>query len=103
MGAKSYVSRWGSSLAVRIPQPVAEQWGVQEGSAIEIVPRGDQIVLRKKTYDLAGMLAQVKPDHSIPNRIPAQPKVAKSARLRSPRGGISCGLHPRLVTDLPWR
>ena len=54
MGAKSYVSRWGSSLAVRIPKPVAEQWGVQEGSAVEIVPRGDQIVLHKKTEQDTG-------------------------------------------------
>ncbi|MDE0100022.1 MAG: AbrB/MazE/SpoVT family DNA-binding domain-containing protein [Truepera sp.] len=68
MGAKSYVSRWGSSLAVRIPKPVAEQWGVQEGSAIEIVPRGDQIVLHKKIYDLASMLAQVKPDNLHPEQ-----------------------------------
>ena len=31
MGAKSHVSKWGTSLAVRIPKPIAEQWGVQEG------------------------------------------------------------------------
>lgn len=74
MGAKSYVSRWGSGLAVRIPQSIAEQWGVQEGSAIEIVPRGDQVVLRKKTYDLAGMLARVKPGNLHPEQAagPAQ-------------------------------
>ena len=68
MGAKSYVSKWGSSLAVRIPWPIAEQWGVQEGSAIEIVPRGDQVVLRKKAYDLAGMLARVKPGNLHPGQ-----------------------------------
>ncbi len=74
MGAKSYVSRWGSSLAVRIPQSIAERWGVQEGSAIEITPRGDQVVLRKKIYDLASMLAQVKPDNLHPEQAagPAQ-------------------------------
>ena len=27
MGAKSHVTKWGSSLAVRIPKPIAEQWG----------------------------------------------------------------------------
>ena len=68
MGAKSHVSRWGASLAVRIPKPIAEQWGVQEGSAIEIVPRGDQVVLRKKTYDLADMLAQITPDNLHPEQ-----------------------------------
>ena len=68
MGAKSHISKWGASLAVRIPKPIAEQWGVQEGSAIEIVPRGDQVVLRKKTYDLADMLAHITPDNLHPEQ-----------------------------------
>ncbi len=74
MGAKSHISKWGTSLAVRIPKPIAEQWGVQEGSAIEIVPRGDQVVLRKRSYDLASMLAQMSPDnlHSEQDSGPAQ-------------------------------
>ena len=63
MGAKSHVSKWGSSLAVRIPKPIAEQWGVQEGSSIEILPGDHQIVMRKTSYDLADMLAQVNPDN----------------------------------------
>ena len=48
MGAKSHVSKWGTSLAIRIPKSVAQQWGVREGSAIEIVSRGDHVVLRKR-------------------------------------------------------
>ena len=63
-GVKSHIAKWGSSLAVRIPKPVAEQWGVQEGSLIEIVPHGDQVVLCKKSYDLADMLAQVTPENA---------------------------------------
>lgn len=59
MGAKAHVSKWGTSLAVRIPKPIAEQWGVEEGSAIEFDPRGDRLVLRKKAYDLNEMLAAV--------------------------------------------
>ena len=59
MGAKSHVARWGSSLAVRIPKSIAEQWGVHEGSAIEIVSRGEQVVMRKRAYNLTDMLAQV--------------------------------------------
>ena len=66
MGAKSHVSKWGNSLAIRIPKTVAEQWGVVEGSAIEIVPRGDRLVLRKKVYDLADMLAAVGPGNLHP-------------------------------------
>ena len=66
MGAKSHVSKWGTSLAVRIPKPIAEQWGVEEGSAIEIVPRGDRLVLRKMAYDLNRMLAAVEPGNLHP-------------------------------------
>ncbi len=57
--AESSVSRWGTSLVVSIPDAIAQQWGVQEGSAIEIIPQGEQIMLCKKAYDLDDMLAQV--------------------------------------------
>ena len=30
------ISKWGSSLAVRIPKAIAEEWGVKEGTAIEL-------------------------------------------------------------------
>ena len=59
MGAKSHIARWGTSLAVRIPKPIAEQWGIQEGSSIEMISQGDQVVMRKKAYDLDDMLDQV--------------------------------------------
>ena len=59
MAAKTRIATWGSSLAIRIPKPIAEQWGVQEGSAIEIVPDGDTLMLRKQVYDLTSLLEQV--------------------------------------------
>ncbi len=68
MGAESHVSRWGTSLAVRIPKPIAEQWGVREGSTIEIVAEGDEVILRKRPYDLATMLAQVDSDALHPEQ-----------------------------------
>ena len=66
MGTKSHISKWGSSLALRIPKSIAEQWGVREGSAIEIVSRGEQLVLRKRTYKLTDMLAQVTAENLHP-------------------------------------
>ncbi len=66
MGAKAPVSKWGNSLAIRIPKLIAEQWGVEEGSAIEIVQKGDRLVLRKKTYRLADMLAAIEPGNLHP-------------------------------------
>ena len=63
MSAKSHISKWGTSLAIRIPKAIAEQWGVQEGAVIEIETRGNEILLRKKKYDLSEMLAQITPEN----------------------------------------
>ncbi|MDE2974277.1 MAG: AbrB/MazE/SpoVT family DNA-binding domain-containing protein [Gemmatimonadota bacterium] len=63
MGAQSTVAKWGASLAIRIPKAIAEQWGVREGSAVELVSRGEQVVIRKRRYDLAEMLERVSPDN----------------------------------------
>ena len=59
MGARTTVSRWGASLAIRIPKPVAEQWGVREGAVVEIVPRRDEVILRKRRYDLSDLVAGI--------------------------------------------
>ena len=66
MNSKAHISKWGNSLAVRIPKTVAEHWGVEEGSAIDIVQSGDRLVLRKKGYDLSDMLAAVGPGNLHP-------------------------------------
>ncbi len=63
VGTQSTVAKWGASLAVRIPKAIAEQWGVSEGSRIELIPRGEKVVIRKKRYDLAEMLEKVTPDN----------------------------------------
>jgi antitoxin MazE len=63
MARRSHVSKWGSSLAVRIPQAIAQQWGVREGSAVEITAHGDQVVLRRQSFDLEDLLYQITPDN----------------------------------------
>ena len=63
MGARTRVSRWGASLAIRIPKPVAEQWGVREGAVVEIVPRRDEVILRKRRYDLKDLVAGITADN----------------------------------------
>ena len=63
MGVNLHVRKWGSSLAVRIPKAIAEQWGVSEGSAIEMASQGDRVVLRKRPYDLAVMLSRITDDN----------------------------------------
>ncbi len=54
------ISKWGSSLAVRIPKAIAEEWGVKEGTAIELSQDDQGIRLKKRKYDLDEMVASMK-------------------------------------------
>ncbi len=53
---RTQISKWGHSLAVRIPHAFAEQLGITDGSAIEIMATGERIVLEKPKYTLQGLL-----------------------------------------------
>ena len=48
------ISRWGNSLAVRIPKGVAEEMGLQEGDdvAVEYSRRGRELVISKTALPL---------------------------------------------------
>ena len=63
MAVKTRIATWGSSLAIRIPKPIADQWGVSAGSAVELVPDEDTLVLRKYSYDLDTLLAEITPEN----------------------------------------
>ena len=60
MSKTTRISKWGSSLAVRIPKAIAEEWGVKEGTSIELSrdERGLHIKKRRKT--LEEMVASLK-------------------------------------------
>ncbi len=73
MGTAQNVSKWGGSLAVRIPKPIAEQCGITEGDPIQLVVHGDGILIRKHNYDLKAMVSQItssnihhEQDHGTP-------------------------------------
>ena len=74
MGAKLHIRKWGSSLAVRIPKAVAEQCGMSEGSAVEMDAQEGQIVLRKKSHDLADMLSRITADNLHPEQDFGEPQ-----------------------------
>ena len=52
MGLETRVSRWGGSLAVRIPRQVAENGGVREGALVEPEIRNDEVILRDRRYEV---------------------------------------------------
>ncbi len=66
MALKTRVSKWGSSLAVRIPKAIAEEWGVEEGTQIELTRDSNGVNLRKPKYDLDEMIASIDPDNLPP-------------------------------------
>ena len=66
MARTARISKWGSSLAVRIPKAVAENWGVKEGTAVEMSQDDQGIRLCKRKYDLDEMIASMDPDNLPP-------------------------------------
>ena len=74
MGATQHVRKWGSSLAVRIPKAIAKQWGLSEGSAIEMASQGDRVVMRKRPYDLADLLSRITDDNLHPEHDTGEPQ-----------------------------
>ena len=58
---KTKLQRWGNSLAIRIPNPVALDTHLQEGSEVEITANNGEIVVRPslETYRLKDLLAKI--------------------------------------------
>jgi antitoxin MazE len=63
--AHSQIVKWGNSLAVRIPKPVAEEAGVGEGDAIIVEAGKGHIKLRRKdpVPSLRALVAQITPEN----------------------------------------
>jgi antitoxin MazE len=78
--ATSQIVKWGNSLAVRIPKPVAEQAGVREGDAIVIAAGAGEISLRRKqrTPTLKELVAQITPENRY-GEISAGPERGKES------------------------
>jgi antitoxin MazE len=62
--ATTQIMKWGNSLAIRIPKPIAEQAGVGEGDSIVIEATEGFIHLRprERVPTLRELVAQITPD-----------------------------------------
>jgi antitoxin MazE len=59
------VTKWGNSLAIRIPRALAEQVQIAEGTEITLSISGNSIVItpkRRKQYNLDELLEGMTPD-----------------------------------------
>lgn len=65
MVVSSTVKKWGNSLAIRIPQVVAEAAHMRDGAEVEISIHDKQITidLKKKTPTLEELLAKITPEN----------------------------------------
>ena len=60
------VQKWGNSLAVRIPQSLAGQIDVEEGTAVELSVRDGELIVRpdrSPKLSLGALLKNCKPSH----------------------------------------
>lgn len=59
------VTKWGNSLAIRIPKALAEQAQLKEGVGIEMTVSDGKLIicLEKKEYSLDQLLAEVTPNN----------------------------------------
>jgi antitoxin MazE len=62
---KTQISKWGNSLAIRIPGNYAKELHLEEGMEIEIVRLDGGLFLRlhQREYTLKELLAQIKPEN----------------------------------------
>jgi antitoxin MazE len=73
------MSRWGNSLAVRIPKPIAEAARLKAGDALEIqvTTEGSVQFHRPGNFPtLAQLVSQIDPENRY-GEIPAGPEVGK--------------------------
>ncbi len=60
------ITKWGNSLAVRLPKRVAEQAKLKQGDTIEVVAAGAgrvELRARKRRVTLAALADQITPEN----------------------------------------
>jgi antitoxin MazE len=62
---RARLSKWGNSLAVRLPKSAVDVLRVREGDAVELAIEGDTMVMRsaRPRYRLDELVAAITPDN----------------------------------------
>lgn len=63
---ETVIKKWGNSLALRIPMRLANEVGLEEDSAVELLLEEGRLVivpLLEPTYALADLLAGISPEN----------------------------------------
>jgi len=78
---QAQVLKWGNSLAVRIPKPIADDARLQLGDPLEIAVAADGVVQMSRVTDiptLAELVAQITPENRY-EEISAGPEIGREA------------------------
>jgi antitoxin MazE len=61
---RARVSKWGNSLAIRLPKAVVASLSVHEGEAVDLMIEGDRLVVRstRPRHTLAELVAEMRPE-----------------------------------------
>ena len=65
MPLKTSISKWGSSLAVRIPQRIADDLGIKEGTSIELSLNDNVLRIRKTKPNLNETITSIDSENLI--------------------------------------
>ncbi|MBU1151988.1 AbrB/MazE/SpoVT family DNA-binding domain-containing protein [Patescibacteria group bacterium] len=57
------ITKWGNSLAVRLPKPFTDQMGINSTRKVEIILQKDQIIIKKSPQKLDELLEQITPEN----------------------------------------
>lgn len=57
--------KWGNSLALRIPKPLASECGLEENTPVDIHVENHKLIIMpvRKQYSLEELLAEVTPEN----------------------------------------
>lgn len=63
--------KWGNSIGFRIPRKIADSFGLDEKSTIELIENDDTLVIKKKNcaLTLQALIASIPPDFQYPDDI----------------------------------
>jgi antitoxin MazE len=78
---KSRIQKWGNSLAVRIPKPVALDAGLESGAAVEVLLRDRSVVITRAApqgFTLEQLLEEVTPEN-VHGEVDTGPAAGKEA------------------------
>ncbi len=62
---RAKISKWGNSLALRLPKKFAATAHLHEGTAVDLQVEGESLIITRSRpkFILSDLLSQMKPEH----------------------------------------